>query len=955
MTRKYLGTVLCATLLLFAACQKAPELTITSASSIELSADGSSGSITFSANRSWSASASDSWVTVSPSSGEASDKPVTVMVRCNANTTFDDRTATVTIRMEELTQIVTVRQPANLGLLVSTQAFVLTSEARTIDVEVQANVTYTVETSVDWIKQPGTKGLTSTKYSFSVAENTTYDDREGTITIKSQSISVPDQIISVKQAQKDAILVKDTNFDMPYGGGEIEIKVESNVAFDVKPAADWIHFVGTKGLSSSTLKLTVDENTTYDARQGQVEITQQGGSIKHTVTVNQAGRIAVASIELDQTSLSIKPGETAILTATVKPDNATDKTVTWTSLGPEIATVDETGKVTAVKNGSATITAKAGEKSAECKVTVCIPVTSIELDNTELGLKVGKTTTLIATVKPDNATDKTIVWSSSDSEIATVDETGMVTAIKDGTAIITVKAGEKTASCEVIVFSSIYVGNAVDLDIIITREDGSAYKLLWADCNLGTDKPEGYGDYYAWGETEEKDNYSWETYKFRASGDSYDNVQFSKYNTKESYGPVDNITVLDPEDDVAHVKLGGKWRMHTDVEWKELLNNCTWTWTTQNEVYGCLLTSKKNGNTIFFPAAGCGDGTNLYSTDAPGYYWSASLHTYNPYLAWDISFFPILADTGNMNRCFGLSVRPVMETELPVTSIELDQVTLTLKPEETATLVATVKPDNATDKTVTWTSSDSSIASVDNTGKVTAIKEGTATITAKAGDKSAICSVQVYKVPDGAVDLGIVMTRADGSTYRLFWAKCNIGASKPEGYGNYYAWGETETKSNYSWSTYKWANGNYNKLTKYCPTDKTDYWDGTGSPDGKTVLDPEDDVAHVKLGGKWRMPTDAEWTELRNSDNCTWTWTTQNGVNGRLVTSKKNGNSIFLPAAGYRFGTNLGYAGSYGFYWSSSLNADYPDYAWNVNFYSVNVFRNYFNRYYGQSVRAVSE
>ena len=90
MTRKYLGTVLCATLLLFAACQKAPELTITSASSIELSADGSSGSITFSANRSWSASASDSWVTVSPSSGEASDKPVTVMVRCNANTTFDD-------------------------------------------------------------------------------------------------------------------------------------------------------------------------------------------------------------------------------------------------------------------------------------------------------------------------------------------------------------------------------------------------------------------------------------------------------------------------------------------------------------------------------------------------------------------------------------------------------------------------------------------------------------------------------------------------------------------------------------------------------------------------------------------------------------------------------------------------------------------------------------------------
>lgn len=290
MTRKYLWILLCATLFLSAACQKAPELTLTSASSIELSADGSSGSVTFTANRAWTASASNSWVSVSPSSGEASDKPVTVTVRCNANTTYDDRTATVTIRMEDLSQSVTVRQPANLGILLSTQTFVLTSEARTIDVEVQANVQYTVETSVDWIKQPGTKGLTSTKYNFSIAENTTYDDREGKITIKSQNTSVPDQIITVKQAQKDAILVKDTSFDMPYGGGEIEFKVEANVAFDVKSTADWLHYVGTKGLSSSTLKLTVDENTTYDTREGKVEITQQNGSIKHTVTVNQAGR-----------------------------------------------------------------------------------------------------------------------------------------------------------------------------------------------------------------------------------------------------------------------------------------------------------------------------------------------------------------------------------------------------------------------------------------------------------------------------------------------------------------------------------------------------------------------------------------------------------------------------------------------------------------------------------------
>ena len=128
------------------------------------------------------------------------------------------------------------------------------------------------------------------------------------------------------------------------------------------------------------------------------------------------------------------------------------------------------------------------------------------------------------------------------------------------------------------------------------------------------------------------------------------------------------------------------------------------------------------------------------------------------------------------------------------------------------------------------------------------------------------------------------------------WATCNIGATKPEEYGGYYAWGETEEKSYYDWDTYKWCNGTYNSLTKYC-TDS-----GSGRVDNKTVLDPEDDVAHIKWGGSWRMPTRDEIKEL--NDNCTWQWTTLNGVNGYRVTGP-NGNSIFLPAAGYCYGTEL--------------------------------------------------
>ena len=182
----------------------------------------------------------------------------------------------------------------------------------------------------------------------------------------------------------------------------------------------------------------------------------------------------------------------------------------------------------------------------------------------------------------------------------------------------------------------------------------------------------------------------------------------------------------------------------------------------------------------------------------------------------------------------------------------------------------------------------------------------------------------------------------------LKWASCNVGATTPEDYGNYYAWGEVLPKADYSWATYKYANGNYDKLTKYCYSKS--YGDN-GFTDDKTTLDPEDDAAHVNWGGEWRMPTDAEWTELRN--NCTWTWATQSGVNGYQVSSKTNGNSIFLPAAGYRYDTDLNDAGSYGDYWSSSLYTGYPNYAWGVYFSSDDVGRNGYGRNGGQSVRPV--
>ena len=179
------------------------------------------------------------------------------------------------------------------------------------------------------------------------------------------------------------------------------------------------------------------------------------------------------------------------------------------------------------------------------------------------------------------------------------------------------------------------------------------------------------------------------------------------------------------------------------------------------------------------------------------------------------------------------------------------------------------------------------------------------------------------------------------------WATCNVCATKPEEYGDYFAWGETESKEVYTWKTYKWCKQSFNKLTKYCTSSSY------GTVDNKTVLDKEDDAAVVNWGGAWRMPTKAEQEELRQQ--CTWTWTTQNGVNGYKVTSNKNGNSIFLPAAGYRDGSSLNYAGSYGLYWSSSLFTDDPDRAYELGFNSGLVDWSLDYRYCGHPVRPVCQ
>ena len=229
--------------------------------------------------------------------------------------------------------------------------------------------------------------------------------------------------------------------------------------------------------------------------------------------------------------------------------------------------------------------------------------------------------------------------------------------------------------------------------------------------------------------------------------------------------------------------------------------------------------------------------------------------------------------------------------------------------------------------------------------EITLTKEGFVVYTetvniAKSERKQVKVSLDASSVGHDYVDLGL----PSGT----LWATCNVGANSPEEYGDYFAWGETQPKSVYNWSTYQYCKGSNKKLTKYCNKSR---YGNKGFTDNLTTLLPEDDAATANWGTGWCMPTDEQWKELTN--NTTVTWATQNGVEGRRFTAS-NGNTLFLPLAGHHHESNFEYSGSYAIYWSSSLYTDQPDYAWylvSLVYYDASVITS--SRSFGRSVRAV--
>ena len=602
--------------------------------------------------------------------------------------------------------------------------------------------------------------------------------------------------------------------------------------------------------------------------------------------------------------LTMGKTESSVLTADILPENATYKNLTWSSTDESVATVDHEGKVTAVAVGNVSITAFSadGSESAQCRVDVNQPIQSITFDKSTIETFVGADPiTLTVTVLPEEYTDKVLDWKSSRVSVATVDENGYVTALSTGTATITATARDgsgKKASCTVKVYADGVESISLDkTELTVYKGNSSALSV--------TVLPSTANQAVLWSSSDES------------------------VATVSQYGQVTAVDVGTAE--ITATIADGSMCAICAVTVNQHVTSLTLDQTTMEMTVG-------------------DDPVTLVATVLPSEYTNKSLSwtSSNPSVAKVDSHGEVTAVssgtatiTASALDGSGLSAKCKITVYCLVESVSLDKTTLSLYEGKSSTLTATVSPPGATDKSVTWTSIDESVATVDQSGIITAVGPGSTTIMVITvdGGYTASCSLNVLEKPEQAIDLGLSVK----------WASINVGATYPDEYGDYFAWGETVQKASFTIWNYKWwRDGSEKRITKYC-TDSS-YWFGSSAVDNKTVLDPEDDAAHVNWGGKWRMPTYAEWKELLNNCTCQWTDNYNGlGIAGQVITAR-NGNSIFLPAAGSR---------DLYWYWSSSLSSSQVS-AGFFGFNSVDAIDadhsvKYTMRYYGLSVRPVSK
>ncbi len=519
-----------------------------------------------------------------------------------------------------------------------------------------------------------------------------------------------------------------TNQSIPVTGIQLPVsKLELKVGDEYWMTASLIPSNATNRTvtwsSSNTAVATIDEYGKIIARTAgatTITVTSSNGKTAQCALTVNADVVHVSGVYLHTTDLEMKTGSNYSLSYYITPSNATNKAVTWKSSNTAVATVDATGKVTAVAVGTATITVTTtdGGKTATCQVKVVsnnIAVEGITLDYTRLVLRKGQTFQMTGYTTPVNATNQNVSWSSNQASVASVDTKGLITAKELGTTVITVVTidGSKTAQCTVEVVEGIvpvtgvYLyqsqvelkkGEMFGLTGYITPVDATDQSVIWTSSNKSVVTVDTRGTI-----TAVNPGFAYITVTTRSEGKQATCLVVVASDAKAVTGVTLNQSTLTLNKDATA-------QLTATVAPADAANKSV-TWSTSNAAVATV------SQTGLVTAVGSGTATITVTT----------------------------LDGGKTATC---AVTVNAPTNVTVTGVTLDQSTLNLNKNATAQLTATVAPSSATNKSVTWSTSDASVATVSQTGLVTAVGSGTATITVTTVDagKTANCTVNV-KVP----------------------------------------------------------------------------------------------------------------------------------------------------------------------------------------------------------------
>ncbi|MDR2962142.1 MAG: Ig-like domain-containing protein [Bacteroidales bacterium] len=693
---------------------------------------------------------------------------------------------------------------------------------------------------------------------------------------------------------------------------------------------------------------------------GGATITVKAGNISKTCWVT-VSNIPVSEVMLSATTHSLEVGKTATLTAAVLPNNATNKTVTWSSSNTKIATVSSSGEVTAIAGGTATITAKAGNKTATCTVSVIVPITGLTLlPAVSVGLNTSSS--LTATVVPSNTTtDKTITWTNSNPNIATItiNSNGniYIKGISVGYTTITATVGEISKNCLVTVGAP--VTSLTLSSSAITIEPGSFTSIVatvlpsvptnktitWSSSNPMVASVSSSSVITAEGDYDNRKGISSGVVTVIAVGTTTITVQAGDFvqtcivtveklpewvlingvkwanHNVASFGYFTSIAeacgklyrwgggqldlsatiyCTDRPKSEAWQKVTDPspsgYRVPNSDEMKSLLdvNNVAKEWITVGGVKGLRFTDKTSGNSMFLPSVNityspkgtCDFGGNAYWTSSRG-------GGYNGNGVFYMDFGDTYTNMFYSEETGALSIRSVVDEIIPVTNVTLSTTAITLETGTSATLTAAVLPSIATNKTLTWSSSNTDVATVSSSGVVTAKTTGTTTITATAEGISHTC---IVTVPSEWVLINGVK-----------WATRNVDkpntfTASSEHAGMFYLWGSNLGIS--CTNPIKYSDSNVLSIIWGGFTTSKSIWDKTNDPSPTG----------------FRVPTRNEMQLLLDETKVTSVWTTQNGIAGRKFTDRTTGNSMFLPSVGFRsfVDGSLNSSGVFGYYWSGT-------------------------------------